>query len=200
MSVTAVLHDPCGASRLVVRAAMCALLAAVAVLGVLLVADDVADAVVASPTTTPSWSYDHAANRPATGVEDDGRSNAVERPVAAASGHVLAPADEPSAPNTARNFSNYGGEFLDDAIRSPVVRPDLGNLSSKIQRQMGTRGWTPDLIDEAVLQGRGFPAVNKLGGANTPATRYVHLRTGQSVVIDNATGEVIHVGGPGFRY
>ena len=104
------------------------------------------------------------------------------------------------APQTARNSGNYGGEFLDDAIRSPVVRPDLGSLSSKIQRQMGTRGWTPDLIDEAVLHGRAYPAVNKLGGANMPATRYVHPRTGQSVVIDNATGEVIHVGGPGFRY
>lgn len=104
------------------------------------------------------------------------------------------------APNTTRSFGNYGGEFLDDAIRSPVVRPDLGNLSSKIQRQMGTRGWTPDLIDEAVQQGRAFPAVNKLGGANTPATRYVHPGTGQSVVIDNATGQVIQVGGPGFRY
>jgi hypothetical protein len=95
------------------------------------------------------------------------------------------------APQTARNYSNYGGEFLDDAIRSPVVRPDLGNLSPKIQLQMGSRGWTPDLIDEAVLQGRGYSAVNKLGGANTPATRYVHPRTGQSVVIDNASGEVI---------
>ncbi len=104
------------------------------------------------------------------------------------------------AAKTGRNFDNYGGEFLDDAVRSPVVRPDVPGMSSKIQRQMGTRGWTPGLIDEAVLQGRAFPAVNKLGGANTPATRYVHPRTGQSVVIDNATGEIIQVGGPGFRY
>jgi Colicin E5 ribonuclease domain len=106
----------------------------------------------------------------------------------------------PAGRSTPRSVAgNYGGEFLDDALRSPVARPDLGNLSS-IQRQMGTRGWTPDLIDEAVQQGRAFPAVNKLGGANTPATRYVHPRTGQSVVIDNATGQVIQVGGPGFRY
>lgn len=131
----------------------------------------------------------------------DDRSQ-VARSSARLNGHGL-------APNTARgagsavakyNFGNYGGEFLDDAIRSPVVRPDLGNLSSKIKRQMGTRGWTPDLIDEAVQQGRAFPAVNKLGGANTPATRYVHPGTGQSVVIDNATGQVIQVGGPLFRY
>lgn len=25
-----------------------------------------------------------------------------------------------------RNYANYGGEFLDDAIRFPVVRPDVG--------------------------------------------------------------------------
>ena len=32
------------------------------------------------------------------------------------------------------------------------------------------------------------------------ATRYVHPETGRSVVIDNVTGEVIHVGGDGFKY
>lgn len=107
-----------------------------------------------------------------------------------------------SARTTATNSvdSVAGSEFLDDAIRSPVTRPDLGNLSAKIERQMATRGWTDDLIDEAVTNGRSFPAVNKLGGANSPATRYVSPTTGQSVVIDNATGEVIQVGGPGFRY
>jgi hypothetical protein len=33
-----------------------------------------------------------------------------------------------------------------------------------------------------------------------PATPYVHPKTGQSVVLDDVTGEVIHVGGPGFTY
>ncbi|MCP4308387.1 MAG: hypothetical protein GY788_26605 [bacterium] len=104
------------------------------------------------------------------------------------------------ATNTADDFANHGSEFLDDAIRAPVVRPDLGNLSTKIQGNMTSRGWTPGLVDEAVLNGRPYLEVNKLGGANTPATRYVHPTTGQSVVIDNATGQVIHVGGPGFGY
>ena len=104
------------------------------------------------------------------------------------------------ATNTADDFANWGGEFVDDAIRAPATRPDLANISSKIERQMQTRGWTPDLIDEAVTSGNKFPAVNKLGGANTPATRYVSPTTGQSVVIDNATGEIIQVGGPGFKY
>lgn len=106
----------------------------------------------------------------------------------------------PTATNTADDFANWGGEFVDDAIRAPVTRPDFANMSTKIQRQMQTRGWTPELVDEAVLSGTNHPAVNKLGGANTPATRYVSPTTGQSVVIDNATGEIIQVGGPGFKY
>lgn len=87
-----------------------------------------------------------------------------------------------------------------DDVAAAVARPDLANVTSKIQRQMQTRGWTPDLIDEAATSGVNYPAVNKLGGANTPATRYVSPTTGQSVVIDNATGEIIQVGGPGFKY
>ena len=41
-------------------------------------------------------------------------------------------------------------------------------------------------------------AVNKANG--NPATRYVNPDTGQSVVIDDVTGQLIHVGGPGFKY
>jgi RHS repeat-associated protein len=65
--------------------------------------------------------------------------------------------------------------------------------------QLSKRGWTSDQIDEAVASGRSFPARNNINPANG-ATRLVHPKTGQSVVIDNVTGEVIHVGGPGFRY
>jgi hypothetical protein len=71
-------------------------------------------------------------------------------------------------------------------------------LSAKILRQMPTRGWTPALIDEAIAGGRQVPAINF--ATNNPATRYVHPITGQSVVLDNVTREVIHVGGPGFKY
>jgi hypothetical protein len=37
-------------------------------------------------------------------------------------------------------------------------------------------------------------------GKHGPATRFVHPKTGKSVVVDNATGEIFHVGGEGFRY
>ncbi|MFQ5668641.1 MAG: RHS repeat-associated core domain-containing protein, partial [Candidatus Binatia bacterium] len=72
-------------------------------------------------------------------------------------------------------------------------------LSQKIRRQMAKRGWTEQQIQEAIQNpAKRIPAINKATG--NPATRYVHPKTGQSVVVDNATGEVIHVGGPGFRY
>ncbi len=32
------------------------------------------------------------------------------------------------------------------------------------------------------------------------ASRYIHPTTGRSVVVDDVTGEVIHVGGDGFLY
>jgi RHS repeat-associated protein len=71
-------------------------------------------------------------------------------------------------------------------------------LSPKVQGQLGKRGWTTDAIDEAVQSGKQVRAVNKATG--NPATRYIHPNTGQSVVIDDVTGQVIHVGGPGFKY
>lgn len=71
-------------------------------------------------------------------------------------------------------------------------------LSPKIQGQLAKRGWTTEAIDEAVQSGKQVRAVNKATG--NPATRYIHPNTGQSVVIDDVTGQVIHVGGPGFKY
>jgi RHS repeat-associated protein len=71
-------------------------------------------------------------------------------------------------------------------------------ISPKIERHMARRGWTSQQVSEAVRSGKQVRAVNKATG--NPATRYVNPNTGQSVVIDDVTGEVIHVGGPGFSY
>jgi uncharacterized protein YukE len=76
--------------------------------------------------------------------------------------------------------------------------PDPANLTSKIERQMQQRGWTAEEIQKAYENGEQVPAVNKATGS--PATRYVNPDTGQSMVVDDGTGQVIHVGGPGFRY
>lgn len=68
----------------------------------------------------------------------------------------------------------------------------------KLRRQMLARGCTAEAIDKARSQGAAHPAVNReTGGA---AARYVHPVTGRSVVIDDTSGEVIHVGGDGFIY
>ena len=73
-----------------------------------------------------------------------------------------------------------------------VKRPD------KLRRQMASRGWSEAQIAEAVAGGVRFATVNR--ETDRPATRYVHPRTGRSVVIEDESGEVIHVGGDGFIY
>lgn len=77
----------------------------------------------------------------------------------------------------------------------------LGSFKSatKWANQLKARGWTEAQIDEAINRGQQFPATNNVNPANG-ATRFVNPTTGQSVVIDNVTQEVLHVGGPGFRY
>ena len=63
---------------------------------------------------------------------------------------------------------------------------------------MRQRGWTWDQIEEAIRSGTSHPTRNhETGGA---AKRYVHPVTGRSVVIDQETGNAIHVGGDGFIY
>lgn len=67
------------------------------------------------------------------------------------------------------------------------------------QYKMSSRGWTAQQITEAIGDGAAYSAQNNIRSGN-PATRYVHPSTGQSVVIDDITMEVIHLGGPGFKY
>ena len=64
---------------------------------------------------------------------------------------------------------------------------------------MAKRGWTLDQIREAVITGESFPAVDLTAG-RAPATRFVHPNTGKSVVVNDRTGCVIHVGDVGFEY
>ena len=68
----------------------------------------------------------------------------------------------------------------------------------KLRRQMAARGWSDETIAEAVASGNRHPAINRETG--TPASRYIHPLTRRSVVIDDVSGEVIHVGGDGFIY
>ena len=84
-------------------------------------------------------------------------------------------------------------------VHNDCVPPDLANLDSHALNSMAKRGWSPAEITEAYTSGQQFPATDLTAGG-APATRYVHPVTGNSVVINNATGRVIHVGGPGFKY
>jgi RHS repeat-associated protein len=101
------------------------------------------------------------------------------------------------AAGDAKEFAEFGVQFNAMVLGGGFVKPGI-TIGPKIQRQMGPRGWTAGQIDEAVRGGQRIPAINKATG--NPATRCVHPLTKQSVVIDNVTGEVIQVGGPGFEY
>ena len=82
-----------------------------------------------------------------------------------------------------------GGKWIYGAFKS----------RSKWVSQFAKRGWTEKMVTEAIISGKSFEAVNMVYKGHS-ATRYVHPITGQSVVIDNVTLELLHVGGPGFKY
>ena len=66
---------------------------------------------------------------------------------------------------------------------------------AKIRAQMHRRNWTDEQVKETLLT-LPIPAIGKKGSA----LRYIHPRTGKSVVVDAGTGEIFHVGGDGFKY
>lgn len=73
-----------------------------------------------------------------------------------------------------------------------------GGRSARNHEADGAPRLALEATEEARTSGQAIKAVNKANG--NPATRHVHPKTGQSVVIDEVTGKVIHVGGPGFKY
>ena len=79
-----------------------------------------------------------------------------------------------------------------------LVLGKILKASKKIIRQAGGRGWTKKMIQEAVEFGEKFAATNKATGGS--ATRYVHPKTGKSVVVDDATGKILQVGRSDFLY
>ena len=58
-------------------------------------------------------------------------------------------------------------------------------------------GWTPDTIDDAILKGSRRKAKNHVN-PNNSATRYQYKD--KSVVRDDKTKELLHVGEKGYRY
>jgi RHS repeat-associated protein len=70
---------------------------------------------------------------------------------------------------------------------------------TKWQNQMNKRGWTNTQISEALESDQSYPAYNYVNKGN-PATRYVHPITGRSLVIDDITNELLHIGGNNYDY
>jgi hypothetical protein len=108
--------------------------------------------------------------------------------------------------NRRRRFSLFASQERrrqpdgEDAGRNSMMwRLGDNHSAQQWQNTMGTRGWMPTQIDEAIQNGQRFPADNRVNAGNS-ATRYVHPTTGRSVVVDDVTGEVIHDGGDGFLY
>jgi hypothetical protein len=87
------------------------------------------------------------------------------------------------------------------AKETNIAKWVYGNFKSaaKWANQMAQRGWTEKQITEAITKGNSFKAVNNVNKAHS-ATRYVHPTTGQSVVIDDVTKELLQVGGKGFLW
>jgi hypothetical protein len=77
----------------------------------------------------------------------------------------------------------------------------LGEFKSatKWANQMATREWTPEQITEAIKHGARSPAPNRVHPGNS-ASAYTHPTTGRRLVIDDETGEILQLGGDGFRY
>jgi Colicin E5 ribonuclease domain len=71
--------------------------------------------------------------------------------------------------------------------------------AAKWANQLLQRGWTESEITDTIANGERYPAPNNINPANG-ATRFVSPTTGKSVVVDNVTNEVLHVGGSGFQY
>lgn len=88
------------------------------------VADRRSGGVSARPdraTTGAATTYDD----PASCVRLALAATTTGRQVQVIAGDLCAPQGAGVAAKTRRKFENYGGEFIDDAIRSPVVRPDV---------------------------------------------------------------------------
>jgi len=92
-----------------------------------------------------------------------------------------------------------GGVVEVPALAAPPMKLGPFKSPQTWANQMSKRGWTMDQIHDAVANGSRVPANNLVNPSNA-ATRYIHPQTGRSVVVDDVTGEILHVGADGFKY
>ena len=81
------------------------------------------------------------------------------------------------------------------------IKWEYGSFKSttKWTSQMNKRGWTESQITEAINMGKKYKDINNVNKGHK-ASRYVHPKTGRSVVIDDITHELLQVGGNGFKW
>lgn len=71
--------------------------------------------------------------------------------------------------------------------------------ATKWSNRLKSRNWTHSQIDEAISGGQQYKAINNINKSNS-ATRYVHPTTGKSIVKDDVTNEILHIGTQGYKY
>jgi hypothetical protein len=93
------------------------------------------------------------------------------------------------------------GSFADGEGEARAATWAFGAFKSEAKwlSQMESRGWTTDLITQALKEGEQFSAVNLVNAGNE-AIRFVSPITGQSVVLDTVLNQILHIGGKGFKY
>jgi hypothetical protein len=66
---------------------------------------------------------------------------------------------------------------------------------------MNKRNWTPTQIKDT-LRTTGKPYTNRSNPINpgNPRSRFTHPKTGQSLIRDDITGDIIELGEKGFSY
>lgn len=94
-----------------------------------------------------------------------------------------------------------GAAFIGTGIaaNTPSKSPLSGKMDQHAVNSMLKRGWTEEEIVNALNNGKSYPAVDKTAGGAS-ATRYVNPDTGKSVVVNDDTGKIIHLGGEDFKY
>ena len=83
-------------------------------------------------------------------------------------------------------------------MRQGCLQPNLEGIDKRTHLSMQKRGRTVADIQEAYDKGNAYSARDETANGSA-ATRFVHPTSG-TVVINNATGKIIHVGGTGFFY
>lgn len=73
----------------------------------------------------------------------------------------------------------------------------MGDHKSAIKwaNRLEKGNWTPEKITETIRKGKSYEAPNYVNKPNT-ATRYEY--NGDFLVVDDVTGEILHVSGPGY--